>query len=433
MAALLTRMSSRPNSSRAASTTGLRLLGVPGVSHPPRHLADGALEGRRGTLELVGLARREHHVGSGLGEAARDGEPDALARPRDHGRLAVEPDVHAPAPPGAERSGRAPGGSSTSPRSAQRPMRAASRHRRMNRLAGETSPYLRQHADNPVDWYPWGTEALELARRADKPLFVSIGYSSCHWCHVMAHECFEDPAVAKELNRSLRLRQGGPRGTPRRRLRLHGGRAGHDGAGGLADVRVPHAGRPTILLRAPTSPRRRPRHAGLPTRRRGHGRGLGPLDGPTSRPTGGRGQQGRRPRTLRLVDRLSPAPAPDSGGGEGGGPGLLDRVVDDLADRFDDQWGGFGPAPEVPTARRSWTCALRHHLTTGGDRSLRPGDTTLDAMAAGGIYDHVAGGFARYSTDATWTRAALREDALPTRSCWSGPTCMPGSSPASDD
>ena len=70
-----------------------------------------------------------------------------------------------------------------------------------NRLAHETSPYLQQHADNPVDWYPWGAEALRLAREVDKPILLSIGYSTCHWCHVIAHESFEDPAMAAEMNR----------------------------------------------------------------------------------------------------------------------------------------------------------------------------------------------------------------------------------------
>ena len=89
----------------------------------------------------------------------------------------------------------------------------------MNRLATETSPYLRQHADNPVDWYPWGAEAFARAEEEDKPLFVSIGYASCHWCHVMAHECFEDPATAERPGRARSSRsrstgRSGPTSTP---------------------------------------------------------------------------------------------------------------------------------------------------------------------------------------------------------------------------
>ena len=94
-----------------------------------------------------------------------------------------------------------------------------STHHHTNRLAGETSPYLLQHAHNPVDWYPWGDEALERARAEAKPIFLSIGYAACHWCHVMERESFEDEATAAELNARLRGHQGRPRGAPRPRRR----------------------------------------------------------------------------------------------------------------------------------------------------------------------------------------------------------------------
>ena len=104
-----------------------------------------------------------------------------------------------------------------------------------NRLAGETSPYLRQHADNPVDWFPWGEEAFAAARERDVPILLSVGYSACHWCHVMAHESFEDPETAALMNRPLRQREGRPRGAARRRRDLHGGDAGDDRPRRLAD------------------------------------------------------------------------------------------------------------------------------------------------------------------------------------------------------
>ena len=94
-----------------------------------------------------------------------------------------------------------------------------------NHLVNETSPYLRQHAHNPVDWYPWGPEALERARQLDRPIFLSIGYSACHWCHVMEHESFEDPEVGPDPQRALRQHQGGPRGAAGSRSDLHDGRA----------------------------------------------------------------------------------------------------------------------------------------------------------------------------------------------------------------
>ena len=110
-----------------------------------------------------------------------------------------------------------------------------------NRLASETSPYLLQHADNPVDWYPWGDEAFARARAEDKPVLVSIGYAACHWCHVMEHESFEDAAVAPRHERLVRVREGRPRGAPGRRRDLHGRGPGHDRPGRLAAERVPDA------------------------------------------------------------------------------------------------------------------------------------------------------------------------------------------------
>ena len=95
-----------------------------------------------------------------------------------------------------------------------------------NRLARETSPYLLQHAHNPVDWYPWGEEAFERARREDRPLLLSVGYSACHWCHVMERESFENPAIAGAHERALRQREGGPRGAARRGPDLHAGGPG---------------------------------------------------------------------------------------------------------------------------------------------------------------------------------------------------------------
>ena len=132
----------------------------------------------------------------------------------------------------------------------------------MNRLAGSTSPYLLQHKDNPVDWQPWGDEAFAEARRREVPVLVSIGYAACHWCHVMAHESFEDAETADVPQRALRRREGRPRGAPRRRRGLHGGDHRADRARRLADDGVHHAGGPAVLLRAPTS--RRPRGTGCP-------------------------------------------------------------------------------------------------------------------------------------------------------------------------
>ena len=118
-----------------------------------------------------------------------------------------------------------------------------------NRLAGEPSPYLQQHAGNPVDWYPWGDEAFERARREDKPIFLSIGYSTCHWCHVMEHESFEHPGIAALLNEHFVSIKVDREGAPRRRPRLHGVRAGDDRLGRLAHERLADAGPEAVLRR----------------------------------------------------------------------------------------------------------------------------------------------------------------------------------------
>ncbi len=125
-----------------------------------------------------------------------------------------------------------------------------------NEPAGsESSPYLRQHADNPVDWYPWGDEAFARAKAEDKPILLSVGYSACHWCHVMAHESFENPEIAARDERAVRQREGRPRGAARRRLDLHGRGAGAHRARRLADDGLPHPGGPTRSSAAPTSQR----------------------------------------------------------------------------------------------------------------------------------------------------------------------------------
>ena len=149
----------------------------------------------------------------------------------------------------------------------------------MNRLAAETSPYLLQHAENPVDWYPWGPEALERARSEEKPILLSVGYSACHWCHVMAHESFESDGHGGADERALRQRQGRPRGAARRRRALHGRDRLDDRPGRLADDRLPHAGGRAVLRRhvLPAGAAARPAVV-RPAPARG-GRGLGDAAG----------------------------------------------------------------------------------------------------------------------------------------------------------
>ena len=266
----------------------------------------------------------------------------------------------------------------------------------MNRLANETSPYLRQHADNPVDWYPWGDEAFERARAEDKPLFVSIGYASCHWCHVMAHESFEDPATAEDLARWFVSVKVDREERPDVDAVYMAAVVAMSGSGGWPmSVFCTPDGRPFFggTYFPPAD-----RH-GMPAFRRV----LAAL---------AEAWEGRRGEVEAQAGALLAAAAAELGladrlaaeGSEAGPPPyaqVLERAVGELAGRFDPTWGGFGPAPKFPRPTYVELC-LRHHLATGDPDSLAMATTTLDAMAAGGIYDHLAGGFARYSTDRSW-------------------------------
>ncbi len=282
-----------------------------------------------------------------------------------------------------------------------------------NRLAVEPSPYLRQHADNPVDWWPWSDEAFAAARLRDVPLLISVGYSACHWCHVMAHESFEDAEVAEVLNAGfvavkvdreerpdidavymeavqlagagggwpmtvIALADGRPFWTgtylPRGRFLGLLRRVGELWASQRADLEL-EAGRLADAVR--------------------HGAELpGWSAGPSQADDLGLGQ---------LVGEvgLGGAGPSERGGHARPGTGALARAAEALLARYDPQWGGFGGAPKFPQpttlevlAQNSWR--------TGDVAPLDALRRTLDAMSSGGIYDHLAGGFARYSTDRRW-------------------------------
>jgi hypothetical protein len=270
----------------------------------------------------------------------------------------------------------------------------------VNRLATETSPYLRQHAHNPVDWYPWGDEAFERARRENRPVLLSVGYSACHWCHVMAHESFEDPQTADELNaRFVSIKVDREERPDVDAVYMEAVQA-MTGRGGWPM---------TVFL----TPDGRPFYGGtyFPPRD-GHGmpsfrRVLDAVDDVW---------RNRRDEVDRQADALADAVAQHTyrpqdlaldDSGTGADPAalastLLSAAAAELGARFDPAWGGFGAAPKFPQPQLVELC-LRHHRVTGDDTSLAMATTSLAAMAAGGIYDHVGGGFARYSTDGTWT------------------------------
>ena len=260
----------------------------------------------------------------------------------------------------------------------------------MNRLADETSPYLRQHKDNPVDWYPWGEEAFARARAEDRPIMLSVGYSACHWCHVMAHESFEDPATAEVMNRLFvnvkvdREERPDVDSVYMTAVQSMTGRGGWPMTVFLTPGGDPFYGG--------TYYPREDRH-GLP----GFTKLLEAVDD---------AWRNRRDELLTQAGRLSAALArsgelPGAGEDSGLGVEVLDRGAAQLAAQYDTRFGGFGGAPKFPQAM-SLDHLLRHHLRTGDGRSLDIAVATLDAMAAGGMYDQLGGGFHRYSVDAQW-------------------------------
>jgi uncharacterized protein YyaL (SSP411 family) len=251
-----------------------------------------------------------------------------------------------------------------------------------NRLAGETSPYLLQHKDNPVDWHPWGEEALSRAREEDKPLLVSIGYSACHWCHVMERESFEDADIAALMNESFVCMKVDREERPDVDAICMEACQAMTGHGGwplnafLTPDQVP--------FYAGTYFPPEPRH-GLPSWRMVL---LGVADAWANRREEIVAQSDRIVETLSASARLQPSAEPIRGE-------LIDQALENLRATFDRANGGWGGAPKFPAAS---TIGL---LLGRGETEMSL--ATLRAMAQGGIYDQVAGGFSRYSVDPRWT------------------------------
>ncbi len=275
----------------------------------------------------------------------------------------------------------------------------------MNRLAAETSPYLRQHAGNPVDWYPWGDEAFERARAEDKPVFLSVGYSSCHWCHVMAHESFEDETTAARMNELF------------------------------VNVKVDREERPDVdavymqAVQAMTGRGGWPMSVWLlPDGRPFYGGTYYPNEDRQGMPSflrvctaiaeawgERRGELSESAEKLTEVIDTPALASPPAGELE---PALLTTALQQIAIQFDAHDGGFGRAPKFPQAMTLDLCC-HAYVTNRAAETRTMITTTLDAMAAGGIYDQLGGGFARYSTDAFWLtphfEKMLYDNALLTR------------------
>jgi uncharacterized protein len=256
-----------------------------------------------------------------------------------------------------------------------------------NRLANATSPYLLQHADNPVDWREWGEEAFAEARARDVPLLVSVGYAACHWCHVMAHESFEDEATAAQMNENFVCVKVDREERPDVDSVYMSATQALTGQGGWPmTVFATPDGRPFYCG---TYYPDRPRH-GMPAFRQ-------VLTAVSDAWTGRRQELeeagGRIAAGIAARFDLGP-PAPLSGE-------LLDRAAEQLSASYDERFGGFGGAPKFPPSM-VLEFLLRQHARAGSDRSLAMARGTLEAMARGGMYDQLAGGFARYSVDAEW-------------------------------
>ncbi len=257
----------------------------------------------------------------------------------------------------------------------------------MNRLADETSPYLLQHASNPVDWYPWGDEAFARAREEDKPILLSVGYAACHWCHVMEHESFEDAdtaALMNELFVSVKVDREERPDVDGLYMEAVLALAGH--GGWPMTVFLTPDGRPfwggTYF---PPEPR-----LGLPSFRQVL---IALADAYRERRSDLDLQATSLTEAIREASRVMPSGEPLT-------TGLLTGAVSSLRRVFDAEHGGFGGAPKFPPASTLEFLLRRAH---GGDEDAREmARTTLDRMAVGGMHDLVGGGFHRYSVDAVW-------------------------------
>ncbi len=262
----------------------------------------------------------------------------------------------------------------------------------MNRLADETSPYLRQHADNPVDWYPWGPDAFAAARLRDVPILLSVGYSACHWCHVMAHESFEDPATAAVMNAGfVNIKVDREERPDVDAVYMEAVQAVTGSGGWPMTVFLLPDGRP-VPRAAPTFPATGSWSCSARSAGPGASAGRSSTTPPPSwpRPSG----PGPPCPVAGWADERRRADA-------GQVPGPPGRGRRHPARPLRPRVGRLRPGPQVPAADHAGAAAAGR-VPDGPDRRGRGLTTTLDAMAAGGIYDHLGGGFARYSTDRRW-------------------------------
>jgi len=256
-------------------------------------------------------------------------------------------------------------------------------HKYTNRLAQEKSPYLLQHAHNPVDWYPWGDEAFERAKKLDKPIFLSIGYSTCHWCHVMEVESFENEEIAKLLNEAF--------------VCIKVDREERPDIDNIymtvCQMMTGSGGWPLTIVMTPD---KKPFHAAtyIPPESR-----FGRIGMDTLIPRISHAWKTRRAEVVKSSEQITEVLAKQntSEAGEALGGHLLAQGYTELVQQYDADFGGFGLQPKFPTPHR-----LVFMLRQGEERGIQTVEHTLEEMRKGGIFDHVGYGFHRYSTDRQW-------------------------------
>ncbi|MGO9781191.1 MAG: thioredoxin domain-containing protein, partial [Streptosporangiaceae bacterium] len=270
-----------------------------------------------------------------------------------------------------------------------------------NRLKDATSPYLLQHADNPVDWWPWSEEAFDEARRRDVPVLLSVGYAACHWCHVMAHESFEDPATAALMNERLVAIKVDREERPDVDAVYMTATQAMTGQGGWPM---------TVFM----TPGREPFYCGTYFPRPAFQQLIRGVTEAWDKDRGGVRDQAARVTEALASNASATARAlrdrGDSGAlaglaGTGAASAALDgacaTALTGLGGDFDESHGGFGRAPKFPPSM-VLEFLLRHDERAGSTGARRMAEQTLEAMARGGLYDQLGGGFARYSVDAAW-------------------------------
>jgi len=257
-----------------------------------------------------------------------------------------------------------------------------------NHLGNETSPYLLQHAANPVDWYPWGEEALQLAKEKHKPILLSIGYAACHWCHVMAHESFEDEETADLMNEHF--------------VNVKVDREERPDLDNIymqaVTAMTGHGGWPmTVFL----TPEGQPFYSGTYFPKEPRYGMLSFKQILLSVADAWQNKQNEIRQSAVDVTRVIQQGSVVGGTGQILSTELFASAIYNLTQRFDRTWGGFGGAPKFPQPMVI-EFLLREYVRSNDANALEMAELTLQKMAYGGMYDQLGGGFARYSTDGQW-------------------------------